>query len=299
MPREFEIKYRLTEAAFAALSGQYGPFRQIRMETTYFDTPRHALSARKWTLRRRYENGVSVCTLKTPSPDGGRGEWEVTCPDIADALEPLVALGAPEELLHLGADLRPLCAARFVRLAAAKAGAFTDLFAQEAFRIAYGSLPASFAGRQEVRLKLHMASCMAGIAFSQAGLGLCHAMAHSLGGRFHVPHGRLNAILLPAVIENNASSCGKKYAQLARAAGMGGSADTVALRNLKNGLIRLRRELGLPQSLTQAGVAPGKIWGAMGEIVESVLSDPCCKTNPIPVEDFQVRRILEEVTGHL
>lgn len=114
-----------------------------------------------------------------------------------------------------------------------------------------------------------------------------------------MPHGRLNAILLPAVIENNASGCGKKYAQLARAAGMGGSADTVALRNLKNGLIRLRRELGLPQSLTQAGVAPGKIWGAMGEIVESVLGDPCCKTNPIPVEDFQVRRILEEVTGHL
>ena len=118
MPREFEIKYRLTEAAFAALSGQYGPFRQIRMETTYFDTPRHALSARKWTLRRRYENGVSVCTLKTPSPDGGRGEWEVTCPDIAHALEPLVAMGAPEELLNLGADLGPLCAARFVRLAA-------------------------------------------------------------------------------------------------------------------------------------------------------------------------------------
>ena len=118
MPREFEIKYRLTEGAFAALSGQYGPFRQIRMETTYFDTPDQALSARKWTLRRRYENGVSVCTLKTPSPDGGRGEWEVTCPDIADALAPLVALGAPEELLHLGADLRPLCAARFVRLAA-------------------------------------------------------------------------------------------------------------------------------------------------------------------------------------
>ena len=80
-----------------------------------------------------------------------------------------------------------------------KPGLLRYLFAQEAFRITYGSLPASFAGRQEVRLKLHMASCMAGVAFSQAGLGLCHAMAHSLGGRFHVPHGRLNAILLPAV----------------------------------------------------------------------------------------------------
>ena len=98
-----------------------------------------------------------------------------------------------------------------------------------------------------------------------------------------MPHGRLNAILLPAVIENNASSCGKKYAQLARAAGMGGSADTVAQRNLKNGLIRLRRELGLPQSLTQAGVAPGKIWGAMGEIVESVLGTLAAKPIPSPL----------------
>ena len=179
------------------------------------------------------------------------------------------------------------------------AGTFSDLFAQEAFRTAYACLPASFAGRQEVRLRLHLASAMAGLSFSQAGLGLCHAMAHSLGGRFHVPHGRLNAILLPAVIENNASRCQKKYAQLARAAGMGGSADAVALRNLKNGLVRLRRELNLPQSLAQAGVSPGKVWNSFSQIVESVLADPCCKTNPIPVEDFQVRRILEEVTGHL
>ncbi len=118
MGREFEVKYRLTEAAFAALSQEYAPFREIKMETTYYDTPALALSAKKWTLRQRYENGVSVCTLKTPSPDGGRGEWEVRCPDIADAPEKLIALGAPEELPALAADLRPLCAAQFVRLAA-------------------------------------------------------------------------------------------------------------------------------------------------------------------------------------
>ena len=117
MGREFEVKYRLTEAAFSALFQEYAPFREIKMETTYYDTPALALSARKWTLRRRFENGVSVCTLKTPSPDGGRGEWEVRCPDIAEAPEKLVALGAPEELLALAADLHPLCAARFTRLA--------------------------------------------------------------------------------------------------------------------------------------------------------------------------------------
>lgn len=118
MGREFEVKYRLTEGAFAALSQKYAPFREIKMETTYYDTPALALSARKWTLRRRYENGVSVCTLKTPSRNGGRGEWEVECPDIADALDRLIALGAPEALKALAVDLRPLCTARFTRLAA-------------------------------------------------------------------------------------------------------------------------------------------------------------------------------------
>ena len=110
--------------------------------------------------------------------------------------------------------------------AAKNAGAMTDLYAREAFSSAFAALPASYAGRKDVRLKVHQAATMAGIAFTQAGLGLCHAMAHSLGGLFHVPHGRLNAILLPSVITCNAHVAAKKYAELARAAGIGGSADT-------------------------------------------------------------------------
>lgn len=182
---------------------------------------------------------------------------------------------------------------------AKNAGTISDLFAREAFSSAYASLPASYAGRKEVRLKVHMASTMAGMAFSQSGLGLCHAMAHSLGGLFHVPHGRLNAVLLPAIISCNAHVALKKYAELARAAGMGGSADTIAVRNLKNGLVRLRRELNLPETLTQAGVDPRAVWRNTGQIVNATLNDPCCATNPMPVEDFLVRRILEEVTGRV
>ena len=174
---------------------------------------------------------------------------------------------------------------------------FSDLYAREAFSTAYACLPASYAGRKEVRLKVHLAATMAGLAFTQAGLGLCHAMAHTLGGLFHVPHGRLNAILLPAVISTNAHAALPRYAQLARWAGMGGSADTIALRNLKNGLIRLRRELDLPETLSQVGISSQSIWNQMGNIVESVLADPCCTTNPLTVEDFQIRRILEEVSG--
>ncbi len=182
---------------------------------------------------------------------------------------------------------------------ATDAGAFSDMLAQEGFRSAYGALPASFAGRKEVRLKVHQAATMAGMAFTQAGLGLCHAMAHSLGGMFHVPHGKLNAVLLPSVVATNAHVAGAKYAQLARACGMGGTADTIAVRNLRNNLVRLRRELKLPETLAQAGIAPARVRSATGDIVKATLADPCCETNPMKVEDFLVRRILEEVTGRV
>lgn len=180
-----------------------------------------------------------------------------------------------------------------------KAGAVTDALAKEAFCTAFAALPASFGGRKDVRLKVHVAATMAGMAFTQAGLGICHAMAHALGGMYHVPHGRLNAILMPSVIGCNAHVAGEKYAAIARAAGIGGSADTVAVRNLKNALIRLRKELQLPETLAQAGIGPRDIWHNMDHIVKTVMADSCCETNPIKVEDYMVRKILEEVTGRV
>ena len=179
------------------------------------------------------------------------------------------------------------------------AGVFSDAMAREAFRGAFNWLPASFAGRQDVRLKVHQAATMAGMAFSQAGLGLCHAMAHALGGVFHVPHGRLNAILLPSVVSCNAHVAGEKYARLAREAGFGGSAEMVAGRNLRNGLIRLRRDLKLPETLAQAGIAPREVWANAEKIVEAAVQDRCCAGNPMSVERFLVRQILEEGTGRV
>ena len=177
------------------------------------------------------------------------------------------------------------------------AGAITDALAKAAFCTAFEKLAASYDGDTRVRLQVHSASAMAGMAFSQAGLGVCHAIAHSLGGMFHVPHGRLNAILLPAVVEYNAAGCGEKYAQIARAAGLGGAADTLAVRSLKNGLCRLRRQLSLPQSLQQAGVDVRQLRYRMPDVVKTVLADPCCATNPVPVTESAVRHLLEEVAG--
>ena len=178
-------------------------------------------------------------------------------------------------------------------LVAKNAGVISDALAREAFCRGFARLGASYGGDVSVRLEIHEASTMAGMAFSQAGLGVCHALAHALGGAFHVPHGRLNAILLPAVIRANASAAGHKYAKLARAAGLGGSVDAIAVRNLVSGLTRLRRELNLPETLAQAGVTiPAQ---KREEILTAALADPCSDTNPVPVTRAFLGEILDRV----
>ena len=215
-------------------------------------------------------------------------------PDLAILDSDLLKELPPSLVADAGFDVLAHAAESFV---AQNAGAVTDALSKDAFAACFAALPASFAGRQDVRLRIHAAATMAGMAFTQAGLGLCHAMSHSLGGVFHVPHGRLNAILLPAVIGTNAHVAAGKYAALARAAGLGGSADTVAVRNLRSALTRLRSDLKLPGTLQAAGIAPRDLWGNMDRIVKAALEDPCCATNPLTVEDFMVRLILEDVPG--
>ena len=117
MGREFELKYRANAGQIAAIQEQYGYFSPVSMETTYYDTPDHTLGSLRWTLRRRMENGRSVCTVKTPGKDGARGEWETECGRIEDSIPILCALGAPESLLRLPKDgLVRSCGARFTRL---------------------------------------------------------------------------------------------------------------------------------------------------------------------------------------
>lgn len=177
-------------------------------------------------------------------------------------------------------------------------GWFTDCLARESFRLAFETLPKSFAGDQSVRLDLHKAAAMAGLAFNQAGLGICHALSHVLGGYFHVPHGRINAILLPAVLEINGPYAPGKYASLARSAGFAASSDAMAIRGLKNGLVKLRRELELPQTLAQAGVDLSELRRQEQKIIAAALEDPCCHTNPVKPEAGMLREILARVSSH-
>ncbi len=215
-------------------------------------------------------------------------------PDAAILDDALLTKMPPSLIADSGFDVIAHSLEAYV---AKNASPITDALARDAFCAAYGALPASFAGQQQTRLRIHTAATMAGMAFTQAGLGLCHAMSHTLGGIFHIPHGRLNAILLPSVIGCNSLVAAGKYANLARAVGFSGSADAIAVRNLKNSLIRLRKELKLPGTLAQAGVKPQEMWHSREQIIRATLEDPCCDTNPVKVENFMVEQILEEVTG--
>lgn len=182
-------------------------------------------------------------------------------------------------------------------VAATKADPISRALAGSAFAAAFAHLPASYRGDTRVRGKIHLASTMAGMAFSQSGLGMCHALSHSLGGVLHLPHGRLNAVLLPEVVACNAPGAMEAYAQIARLAGLGAGSHTMAVRNLRNGLIRLRRELGLPATLQEAGADMGLLRKHWDNILDTALKDPCLATNPVPADRGMLSRVLEAVSG--
>ena len=118
MGREFELKFRADSEKIAAIRKKYGEFSPVSMETTYYDTMDLKLALHHWTLRRRMENGISVCTFKRPREDGCRGEWEVEAESIMEGVMKLCQSGADWELMRICAGgLTAVCGARFTRLA--------------------------------------------------------------------------------------------------------------------------------------------------------------------------------------
>lgn len=122
MGAEYELKFRICPDVLQSVYTTFpARWQTVQMQTIYYDTPSGSLSARRWTLRRRLENGSSVCTLKTPGKDNFRGEWETEAVAIEAAISELCKLSSSAELASLCAEgLVPICGARFTR----KAGLF-------------------------------------------------------------------------------------------------------------------------------------------------------------------------------
>ena len=118
MGQEYELKFAADQEQQEQIYAAFGPWHSIEMETTYYDTPSRSLSQRHITLRRRMENGISVCTVKTPMGGSARGEWECQWDDIHTAIEKLCAIGAPAAIAELAQEgLVAVCGARFTRRA--------------------------------------------------------------------------------------------------------------------------------------------------------------------------------------
>ena len=165
MGKEFELKYTANGDALERIATQWGSFSVISMETTYYDTPDCALSSRSITLRRRLENGVSVCTVKTPEKDHCRGEWETEAASVETALEELCKLGCPVDLPALCANgIIAACGARFTRRAKTIAldGAVVELALDEGILLGGGKeIPL-----QEVEVELKSGKPAVAIAFA-------------------------------------------------------------------------------------------------------------------------------------
>ena len=180
---EFELKFSAAPAQQEAIQKQYlNTYKQYQMQTTYYDTPDAALSARHITLRCRMENREAVCTVKTPIAGYGRGEWDCRCDDIGKAIPMLVEAGAPQALLELtAAGVTPVCGARFTRYAG------TVDFAGAVLEIALDSGVLLGGGQEvplcEVEVELKSGEPEAAIAFGME-LQRCFALTPQKKSKF-------------------------------------------------------------------------------------------------------------------
>lgn len=129
-------------------------------------------------------------------------------------------------------------------------------------------------------------SYVAGMAFSNVGLGIVHSMAHPLGARYDIAHGVANALLLPFVMEYNMSACKKKYGDIARAMGVDikGKTEGEAAQAAVDAVKKLSKAIGIPQTLSEIGIKEEQL----PQLAQDALIDPCTGGNPkdVTVEDI-------------
>ena len=184
---------------------------------------------------------------------------------------------------------------------------FSDALAEKAIKLVHEYLIDAYkdGSNLEAREKMHNASCMAGLAFNQASLGLNHGIAHIVGAKFHIPHGRTNSILLPYVIEYNANISGynnasysdtaKKYAQIAKMLGLESSNVRLGVKNLVKEIKKMQKSMNMPMKLTDCKVNKVDVENLLPEIAQLALKDGCTKTNPRIPNDSGIIDILKQI----
>ncbi len=224
---------------------------------------------------------------------------------LADyALTPSMAIVDPELVLNMpkkltaygGIDALTHALESYVSVLASE---YTNALGQDAIRLLFKYLPSSYhngAKDPKAREKVHYAATMAGMAFANGFLGICHSMAHQLGAIFHIPHGLANALMISHVILYNATDAPFKqatfsqykypnvkwrYARIAHSLGLGGESETESVERLVLAIECLKREIGIPASIKEViPESEAEFMAKLDHLAEQAFDDQCTGANP-------------------
>mgnify|MGYP000347035856 FL=1 len=173
---------------------------------------------------------------------------------------------------------------------------YTDPLALKAIEMVFDYLPASYRCNMEARAKMHDAQCLAGMAFSNALLGIVHSMAHKTGAAFstgHIPHGCANAIYLPYVIQYNAkdSVAAKRYAEIARRMGLEGNSEKALINSLVAKIDEFNAKLNIPKTLKDFGINEEEFKEKIAKISELAVGDACTGSNPRAIDPAAMEKL--------
>ncbi|WP_094549639.1 bifunctional acetaldehyde-CoA/alcohol dehydrogenase [Petroclostridium xylanilyticum] len=234
----------------------------------------------------------AVITDKEKNVKYPLADYELT-PDVAIIDPDFVMTVPPSVTADTGMDVLTHAIEAYVSVLASD---FTDGLAIKAIQMVFEYLPKAYKNGNDrvAREKMHNASCIAGMAFTNAFLGINHSLAHKLGGEFHIPHGRANAILLPHVIEYNAQKpskfvsfpkyetfiADKKYAEIAKALGLPASTTEEGVKSLIKAVKDLMKEINVPSTIAECKVDKKLFMAKVPELADKAFEDQCTTANP-------------------
>ena len=254
----------------------------------------------------------AVITDKVNNKKYPLADYELT-PDVA-IIDPDLVLSLPKSVTaDTGMDVITHAIEAYVSNMASD---YTDGLAEKAVELVINYLPKAYENGAEDKLareKMHNASTIAGMAFTNAFLGVCHSLAHKIGAEFHLPHGRINAILLPYVIRYNSQMptkfvsfpkyeyfiADKKYSELAKKVGL--KADTVeeGIDSLINKINELNEFLNIPKSFKEAGVDEAEFMAKLDLLADRAFEDQCTTANPrVPLVEELKQILIDSYYGN-